>query len=701
MDSFGFLKSSESSIRTGTPTLPPGLPLPHAHPTSAAILQERKGSSSASSPAPLLPPVLGTDFASRGTLKDDDVKSHPSTPGHEKSVPHRPSAVRHASEISLGSPVPKSANKARSHGKGDQSAAAAKDTRFKPSQTVEESVTATSNSSPIKLNTALATSQSQEPTSANIDDPSTVIAPATSSASAIGSRPNTPLTTTSRLSDSSTQRQPRVLRVVDTPKTETPPPFVTSLVGTGKSRPRRQSLSSNSRPDTPAELGSEADMYPSGSVSRANSPQASSRIGSAPVRSITKSQAKKERRQKAKEVEAKQAEVASVTKEPVQAPIIGRKRKTKKASTTTVEPAAAPARGAAEVASSPKVNNASPVKAQPNFDSTEAKPMGKPIKDVESVTPVEEEQTTEQKPVEEWHSHNTIGQLIKDSEATGNSIKDLFMERTKSLPELLARLHKAGQIDLNKSSLFSPANLAPRTDMKCTTADYDKLKRPIELTEDHRKALLRGEFVRIGSELKFRHLITPRGCVIPCLTSVEEDRYIELEKKGCDVGGPLLDDSDPTNTSGGLEALFATPEKFNIRWLDDMRETQSPDTASESAIPVPPNVLTAMQADTTRAHNWAVASTAELVNSTPASVLSFAAATAKHMLGGGGPPGTNPDLDDVAAMTDEELKTFANKSQKELETTRKELDVLEKKFGGLLRRNKKLAQQALTIVSNE
>jgi CCR4-NOT transcription complex subunit 4 len=46
-------------------------------------------------------------------------------------------------------------------------------------------------------------------------------------------------------------------------------------------------------------------------------------------------------------------------------------------------------------------------------------------------------------------------------------------------------------------------------------------------------------------------------------------------------------------------------------------------------------------------------------------------------------------------MTDEELRSFALKSQKDLEGSRKELDAIDKKLAALFKRNKKLAQQAL------
>jgi CCR4-NOT transcription complex subunit 4 len=107
-----------------------------------------------------------------------------------------------------------------------------------------------------------------------------------------------------------------------------------------------------------------------------------------------------------------------------------------------------------------------------------------------------------------------------------------------------------------------------------------------------------------------------------------------------------------------------------------------------------------MEADSTRNHDWAVANSAELLNTTPAAVRSFAAITAQHMLNNPGMLGANPTLDDVAGLTNEELRDLSGRSQKDLELTRKELDSLDKKFAGLLRRNRKLQLQALALATS-
>lgn len=697
IDTFGFLKPqlpSEAGGRAGTPSLPPGLPLPHAHPATTTL----QSTSKSSSPAPIAPPGLSRVGSPPKPLLSD---SHSESPDFNVCIGSTPARPKDASRISLGSPVAKSASKSRLVPKNVLPVGSDDKERIK----AEQSPAVGAKTSPYSLSMPLAAQEIESVKSERGFSGS--FGPAPGSVPAIGSRPNTPLTTASRLSDSA-PRQPRILRVVETPKLDTNlqsanPPAV-PIPGVGaKSQPRKQSLSSNSRPDTPGDYGSEADFYPSTSVSRANSPPASSRIGSAPVRSITKSQAKKERKQKAKDAEARKVDSASVPEEPVQAPIMGRKRKTKKAPSSSTEQMDAPSPSVTETAS--------PVKAAPEvFKKPEPKPEPvKKVKAKEQSAPDAKLATVDKPagpkmPAEALLPPNTVEQLMKDAAESGRPVKDLFVERTRPLHEILAEMHKSGALDLNKSSLFNPANLSQRTDMKCSADDYEGLMEPTELTEEHRKALLRGEPVRVGSEqLKNRCLITPRGCVLRHLELEEEERYLELEKGRKGLTDPTVVGDDSSNINGGLEALFAAPRKYNIRWVDEASThmcTTSGNIVMDTADPVvPPNVLSAMEADSSRNHDWAVAQSAELLQTTSAAVRSFAAATAKQMLGSSMMPGSNPTLDDVAEMTDQELKDLAGKSQKDLEGSRKELDGLEKKFTALLRRNKKVQQQALGIVA--
>ncbi|CAG7996985.1 unnamed protein product [Penicillium salamii] len=705
VDSFGFLKSqlpTESAARADTPTLPPGLPLPQARSSSA--FQDRIGSSQPASPAPILPPGLTPQISrlNSPSKSREDTQSRPLTPELTVGGPLTSNRIKDASQVSLGSPVQRSATHARNQRKSELSILTDPKESAPQANQAQSSPYATKGTA-LAFSAALAGTGKPEQ------------GPTSASTAASGSRPDTPQTIASRLPESPAPRQPRILRVVETPKVETPPiptvPSVpASVVGGNKIRGRQQSISSNSVPDTPADAGSEADFYPSTSASRANSPPASSRIGSAPVRSMTKSQVKKERKQKAKEAEAKKVETAQLTEEPVQAPIMGRKRKTKKAPTSasgTSTPKRAPAPvepvipSAAEPASPEKPDISPSVKDEPEVnistETVEAKEAkeAKPV-EVPSSPVVEEPAQPEEAPEEAWHTNNTIGQCIADAEATGRSIHELVMERLRPLHEILADMHRDGEIDLNNAALFNPHNIYERVDMKCTSENYDLNRQPIELTEEHRQMLLRGEHIILGDQIKNQVLITPRGTVLRHLKPEEMERVLDRERRGICHDYPLLIENMAQNI--GLEALFANSDQLRIRWVDDLPTNPSATSPTSPEIDesaLPPNVFSAMEADITRNHDWAVTNSAELLNTTPDAVRSFAAATAQQMLGNPSMLGTNLTLDDLASLTNEELKEHATRAKMEQEAARKDSESLDKKFNALVRRNKRLQHQAL------
>lgn len=178
---------------------------------------------------------------------------------------------------------------------------------------------------------------------------------ATSSAAPVESRPVTPATPAapavpaSHASGSSIARQTqsRTLRVVSTPIAETPPRLPSASPSSVNMPPpsaakrepsRRGSFASVQLPGTPmSERISDNASYTSASISRANTPPPI-KIGSAPVRQVSKSQQKKERQARAKLVEgaskAQDAPVPAIAEQPEQAPIIGRKKKAKKTTTS-------------------------------------------------------------------------------------------------------------------------------------------------------------------------------------------------------------------------------------------------------------------------------------------------------------------------------------------------------------------------------
>lgn len=150
----------------------------------------------------------------------------------------------------------------------------------------------------------------------------------------VTSQPPTPGTAASQVPAASAVRhnQPRTIRIPALPKAEASSPGAPPTSITGKHVSRQPSLASINRPGTPAsEKISDNASLTSATISRANSPPPSV-VGSAPKRHITKSQQKKERQTRARQVESS----ASIEEPPIkapeeeQAPIIGRKKKTKK-----------------------------------------------------------------------------------------------------------------------------------------------------------------------------------------------------------------------------------------------------------------------------------------------------------------------------------------------------------------------------------
>ncbi|EZF33492.1 hypothetical protein H109_05246 [Trichophyton interdigitale MR816] len=674
-------ESSLTSSRSGTPAVPPGFGLPHAHPPTSLVRESRTSSPSLpKTPLTINPPpgLVHPQALTESNAAPESARASPATPLKQ--------SVSRAAEVSLGSPKPKAGSTAKTTLSSDASSS-------KSHQSSSHG-----KSKPLKLD--LSTFEKiREPVSNST--PVQSVAPQAASSAGPESRPDTP-GTNSRTSNSPAPRQPRVLRVVDTPKSEQAPPTTstsTSVWGV-KQRPGIHNLSSVSRPTTP--VGSEYDAQTSASVSRANSPPPS-RIGSAPVRTVTKSQVKKDRKLKAKNAEAKKDEILLATaaaNSETQAPIIGRKRKTKKAPKQSNGDVDANASDGEQKESSS--NDAVKSQTEPDTPSSKSNINQEEPKKQESKTPVESEP---------WRENNTLQQMTMDAESKGVPVKDLFLERTAPLPTLLGQLQQLGDFDLNTHLLFNPPNLGQRTDMKCNADDYDMLHNPLELTEEHRKQLLRGEPVRINNgdpdKLKHRALITPTGCILRHLSADEEDRYLALEKSLSSVldviqdsyPSLLISEPDTTNRGGGLDALFATPEKFNIYWVDEdsARNGLVSNIIAEGSSAIlshPPHANNGVNTSTSepemvRSHNWAISSGGETVP--------IRSSASKLM--GGRCPSFGPGLEELMNMPDVELRAMINASQAELDVSRREVDAIDKKVMALVKRNKKLVQQALAAAA--
>lgn len=631
--------SQESGRRSSTPKVPPGFSLNHVN---------------------LTPPKLDSPTLSQPSVaKQEQQPSTPQTPVTfaqmiKESGATGPSTTDVPSPRTVAKPesVEQSASpKSKSRSSRKEASLPAGNTGVQPGEQAKVGPTGPKAN---QKGNAVAPSRPQSPTSIKPTAQAPPIAPTTTSSS----RPNTPATAASRVSDSSHTRQARVLRVVDTPKSE----HITN---------------------TAAPSIADDDTYTSTSASRANSPP--SRIGSAPVRTMTKNQMKKERRAKAKHAEDKKTEEVLATvapEEPVQTPIVGKKRKTKKARP--------------EPTKTEQARSTSPAKAVPPAPHEEPQP--EPKQDGESPTQEEPPLPVEQSTDVSWKAHNTLEQLIIDSESSSVRIKELFLERTTPLPEILGQLHKTGALDLNTHPLFNSSNLNQRTDLKYTAADYDLLRSPIKLTKEHKDALCRGKPVRINmnsADLKDRCLITPQGSVLRYLSAADEDRYLELEKSMSadidlwkDYPSQSVIEPEFTNQFGGLEALFANPEKFNVEWVDETVAKPNDDSSTDGPFGSMFNLFS-MAGMPQRFSDLARTS---LPNGSGtgsgAAALSKAHRRNAKML-------EPPAISELAAVSDEELRRIIVGSRALFEKSKKQVDSEDKNLASQAKKNRKLVQQGL------
>ena len=321
---------------------------------------------------------------------------------------------------------------------------------------------------------------------------------------------------------------PRTLRVGQTPKTETPPPVPAFAAPAPimKLPSRQPSVASINPPGTPSsEQISISDTFSvaSTSQSRANSPPPGvaigSKVGTAPVRSKTKSQVKKERQERAKAIDEEKgddADVASIAEEPEVEAIISRKKKAKKEkeprplkiktetaqTTPTASRPASPGAGTSaktvvEVPA-PPVKIATPVKAapvvpQPLIQSPHAEPSPPPTPTL------------------------TAASLIAELKATAPELQKCI-DSLLRLP--YSHHHKPPQTITNKD-LHDPA---------LWKADFK-----LNLTKDEVDALLQGKIPSLhygGEEGRVwdRGMVTPSGAHLRALQEELEKRFLELEK---------------------------------------------------------------------------------------------------------------------------------------------------------------------------
>ena len=329
------------------------------------------------------------------------------------------------------------------------------------------------------------------------------------------SQPATPTKITSQATQPTTRMDnPRTSRVAPTSKGDqevrtavaTPPVPESATTVSTKPPSRRPSLTSVQGPGTPiSERISDNASFTSTSISRANSPPPT-KVGTAPVRQNTKAQQRRERQARAKEAEKSKAEeepVKPIVEEPVQAPIIGRKKKAKKITTTRETADSTPA---VTRPSSPTLQEEATEEKVPSLPAT-------PVKDPKK---------------------RDMAQNEAESPATPDTpAPNVQNEQAKPLPtaaSIYADLVKSGEIDPEVvDNIFkNMSRINYRSEV--TAADYYYPPLP-PLSDDQLRALDKGECLYVEVSDGRPVVVMPDGQILKHFTKKEAKHYIETRAR--------------------------------------------------------------------------------------------------------------------------------------------------------------------------
>jgi CCR4-NOT transcription complex subunit 4 len=364
--------------------------------------------------------------------------------------------------------------------------------------------------------------------------------------------PALPTPTTASMSSPVTRAAPKTLRVVPTPKSEMPPTpsGITAPVLAAASV--RSAANVAIRPETPvSELISDSASIISASISasRTNSPPPT-KVGSAPVRTTTKSQQRKQRKDAMKKDTVTIA--APIVKEEPEveiAPIVGRKKKQKK------EKEKAMSQNATPVPSRPETPVPQVAPPPPAREAREAK------EETSTYRSTANETTTL---TEEPSVHSARDTDLKGKGADGARSSDQ-QAPPKNLPtpaQILQDLLKAGVVSSNVDDLpfFHPMTWQtdkPRSDATSSGSGENTIKEfaaPAKsvVNESDLAHLLGGHPVRKTVD-GIPVLLTPNGDCIRNLTRQEEDRFLQLQKSiGMMAGttGEFVCTRNPASSTG-------------------------------------------------------------------------------------------------------------------------------------------------------
>ncbi|KAL2411036.1 General negative regulator of transcription subunit 4 [Exophiala dermatitidis] len=642
VSSFHSLHSS--GIRSTTPRIPPGFELTHAHPlppSRQATPSHANQTGARATPSGSVTVTPAIPLVPLGPRTSTPKPKAPETPkeGYEE---HSLAVRKHrngVNEISFGSPqlrtsrVKTETENKKSETSEVESEKEKKDEAPAPVKTADlkgKQKAADPKFEKIELPPTSTITSKAPLLPAVPDKPATPVLDSGSvgTPGALSSRPATPasVTTPSGTPKVSTAR-PRTLRLTTgtttkpaepTPASAAPEKTIAAFppLSAAKKGSRRPSLSSaqHSRPSTPAV----SERQHSHDASRASSPPHSI-VGSAPERVKSKSQQKKDRKEKAKKsTETGETSVNIPTPPIVEevAPVIARQKKQKKRvesstaanmddSTKTREkseqagsaagkPEVAAAAGAASTDNGSKNEHLEKDKK----DSAAPEKTGGSVATPPPSTPKEEPaakaEDTAKTPYTLRDLYNEADKLGKGTDAPG-VVQKLLQEHVSSMPKIISSMIQSGDLSkdhpwLNPQSFNSAAYKLPPDSRR--GQDYldgngyapNDAFGYIYLPLKEKQALKDGHAVSVADagdrkdDLLRRCLVTPNGWVLRHLTADESEKVLELEERrqmyveefgevGTMDGLGVLEADDYTNLGGGMEKLSRHGERHGVIWV--------------------------------------------------------------------------------------------------------------------------------------
>jgi CCR4-NOT transcription complex subunit 4 len=380
-----------------------------------------------------------------------------------------------------------------------------------------------------------------------------------SRASSVASRPPTPVVG----SDSPIRRSapPKAIKIAGIAKSETPASIASAAAAatTGsKVSSRRPSLTSTAQPGTPLSERIDLSSIPSGTASRADSPL--------PI--VSKKRAdKKAKKPQRKEVEEEVVRAFSEKPLEVHAPVLGRKKKTRKLGqvNTTKTASSTPA-----TSSRPTSRPATPLP----LESPDASRKG-----FEAEVPTGDEVPV--RPSPKVPQQQSSPKKAKRVDKAANPSLASFLDEIAIQSMTKAVSNNSHLRNLNETRPFS-------TNMDWANFHSHREKNIYKngwpLNEKQVATLAAGNAVRVSDDtgrLSSRYLETSGGMKLLHLTTDEEDRVLELEKRLMQVSGQISwstgRETDGTKPKGSKKAgSDASSLPADCVLLDDNEDHQDP-----------------------------------------------------------------------------------------------------------------------------